>query len=85
MKNPLNKNPAWKPTKEELKDSFFKDTQQASQIPKMMHSLIVQAYMAGEQAAKEGKGKTDTAKLAGVGAVGFMVAFILIKMELIPI
>lgn len=85
MKNPFNRNPSWKPTPEEIKNSFFKDTTQAKQIPKMMESLVVQAYMAGEQAAKEGKGETDTTKLAAVGAIGFMLAFMLIKMELIPI
>lgn len=83
--NPFNKSPDWKPTKEDFKQSIFQETREMEQVPKLMHSLIVQAYMAGEKAAQEGKGETDTTKLAAVGAIGFMLAFMLIKMELIPI
>jgi len=84
LKNPFDRSPDYLPDEDELGEMIFKDTAQMRQIPKMMHSLIMQAYMAGEKAAQEGEGETDTTKLAMVGVVGFMLAFVLIKSGIMP-
>jgi len=84
MWNPFDSSPDSVPSEGEVEEMIFKNTAQMRQVPQMMHSLIMQAYMAGEKAAQEGEGETDTTKLAMVGAVGFMLAFVLIKSGIMP-
>jgi len=71
------------PSTEEIRQSVFADTV-PKQLPKLVETLVKQAYMAGEKAAQEKEAKTDTTKLIAVGAVGFLLGVMLVKSGIMP-
>lgn len=84
MNNPFSKKKKWKPSKKEIKNSLFKNTDQSREIPKMISSWLVQAYMAGEKAAQEKENKTDMTKLLGAVAIGFTIGYMVVKSGILP-
>lgn len=84
MKRLFSRRPEWKPSKKEIKDSFFVNIDETKEIPRKIQNLVETAYMAGEKAAQEGSNSTDMTKLIAIGVAGLMAGVLIAQSGLLP-